>query len=438
MDWKNFKPGPVEGLQFFQLIRFGALFVTGILLTKSSLSLSEIGSYEAFLFLSSLVSFFWVNGLIQGLLPLSPPTNQPGRSSHLFNAAFLMTLLALLAGTAVALSSDWPSGETSSQAIPGGPLLVGLFVLFSGPSSLIENIYLLKEEGRKMVWYGLISFALQIVLTAGPALAGWGTAWVFPGLVLSAMIRFVWLIFLLARYSTFRIDPAFIRSHMHLSWPLILSALLAGSTQYYDQALIRAFFSEEVFAIFRYGARELPFVVLLANAFSNAMIPAMAQPDALRQNLETIKRKTLKMSHILFPVTIILLVATPWIFPRLYNPSFRDSATIFNIYLLIITSRLLFPQTILIGMREMKPVLFNLLISVAIHAILGILFLLTWGLPGIAFAAVISNLSEKILLVLSVRKKLRIPLHNYFHLGWWSFYTILTVGTFVIVFLAGF
>ncbi|MFO7790898.1 MAG: hypothetical protein R6V32_10025, partial [Bacteroidales bacterium] len=60
----------ITGLQFFQLFRFGILLLISIVFSKSRLSQGEIGIYETFLLIAGGVSFFWISGLIQALMPL--------------------------------------------------------------------------------------------------------------------------------------------------------------------------------------------------------------------------------------------------------------------------------------------------------------------------------------------------------------------------------
>ena len=61
----------VSAFQLFHLIRYGTLGVTGIVFAKTTLTQEAIGEYETFVFLAGAVSFFWLNGLMKALLPLS-------------------------------------------------------------------------------------------------------------------------------------------------------------------------------------------------------------------------------------------------------------------------------------------------------------------------------------------------------------------------------
>ncbi|MCK7539101.1 MAG: hypothetical protein MZV63_53325 [Marinilabiliales bacterium] len=60
----------ISGLQAIQLLRFSTFLIISIVFTKSHLSRAQIGNWELFLFISSLLSFFWVSGIIQSLLTL--------------------------------------------------------------------------------------------------------------------------------------------------------------------------------------------------------------------------------------------------------------------------------------------------------------------------------------------------------------------------------
>jgi hypothetical protein len=83
----------VRALQLFQVMRFGAFFLTGILFTKLGLGAYGIGIYESLLFLGSLLSFFWLSGLTQSLLAHFRPAP---RSTEFFNAFLVMAGCSVL------------------------------------------------------------------------------------------------------------------------------------------------------------------------------------------------------------------------------------------------------------------------------------------------------------------------------------------------------
>ncbi len=417
-------------MQFFQLFRFGILFLISIVFTKTSLSTGEIGIYETFLLISGAVSFFWISGIIQSLMPLYRKSRNFGdsldtKSPAIFNAFILLLLFSILAGLFVFTTQKHIADflGLSNNRLPYLKIMVAYIVL-SGPNNLIEYIYLLNNKSSWIIRYGLITFILQFICITTPVILGFDLGYGLYGLVFINIIRFIWLLYLIYKYSSFHISYPFIKEHLRLGSPLILSILLSGSAQYIDGVLVSHKFDEFTFAVFRYGARELPFVLLLANAFSNAMIPEFST-NGISQSLEKLKKKSLKLMHLLFPVSILFLISSEWLYPLIFNQNFAESASVFNIYLLLIVSRMVFPQTIIIGMGKSKIMLLASSLELAINLSLSIIFINYFGIIGVAWATVIAYILERIILIIILKSSYNINARQYIPVKWISFYIIL-------------
>ncbi|HMU69807.1 MAG TPA: hypothetical protein PKC38_07355, partial [Chitinophagales bacterium] len=55
-------PNSTQAIQIFQVARFGALLLASICLSKSGMSVHDIGQYETCMLLAGTLSFFWING----------------------------------------------------------------------------------------------------------------------------------------------------------------------------------------------------------------------------------------------------------------------------------------------------------------------------------------------------------------------------------------
>jgi len=94
----------ISGLQLFQLMKPVVFLIISIVFTKSHLSRAEIGQWEMFMFIAGLMTFFWVTGIIQSLLPLYHRNktyrkigdNGTTKSPEIFNAFLLMCFFSLL------------------------------------------------------------------------------------------------------------------------------------------------------------------------------------------------------------------------------------------------------------------------------------------------------------------------------------------------------
>ena len=271
----------ISGLQFFQLLRFTVFLIISIVLTKSHLTKAEIGTWEMFLFIASLVSFFWVTGLIQSLLPMYHRNltyrkigeNTSGKSPEIFNAFLLLSFFSLLVFVLGFTVKGYVTIFGFSGKDPYIKLLL-LYILLSNPVCLIEYIYLLNNRAHRIIQYGLYTFTAQLLFVIVPVILGKDLAWTFYGLLAVTAIRWVWLIILLRRYTEMKISVDFMKEHLYLGAPLILTSLISGSAQYIDGIIISAYYNNpETFAHFRYGAKEFPLVLMLANGLSNAMLP---------------------------------------------------------------------------------------------------------------------------------------------------------------------
>ena len=160
----------ISALQFFQIFRFGTLFLISIFFAKSSLSQTAIGDYEFFIFLAGAVSFFWVSGIIQALLPLHGDEKDNPGSPILFNAFILLCIFSIIiAGIVAVLGNNISELAGKEEGIPFLKYLI-LFILFANPSFLIEYIYLLKNKTTRIFAFGIISFTLQLIFVVTPIL----------------------------------------------------------------------------------------------------------------------------------------------------------------------------------------------------------------------------------------------------------------------------
>lgn len=427
----------ISGLQIFQLMRFCTLLVISVVFTKSGISTDEIGTYEIFLFVTALLCSFWVNGIIQSFLPLYKNNKTFGiptqKSPEIFNVFILISLLSLI--VVVFLLSFQELFERAFT--PNGEIpfleLIFCYIIFNCPTFLIEYIYLLKNEPNKILQYGFIIYSIQLIVVATPAALGFEIYYSIIGLVTVAIFKYFWLIVLLIKHALFKFSFQFIKEHLHFALPLIISTLMGTSAQYIDGFLVLDNFDSTTFAIFKYGAREFPLVLLMANALSTAMIPEFSKGSGFSEALTQLKKKSANFMHVLFPVSIVFLLGSEWIYPRLFNENFTESAKIFNIYLLLIISRLVFPHSILIGLKKNKIVMYASFAELVLNVLLSVIFIQFWGIEGIAYATVIAYLFQKIIWVTYNSIRLKIPVKQYVPLYELSGYTILLLATFAMV-----
>lgn len=424
-------------------MRFGTTLLIGILLARFfQLTTGEIALYEVLLFLGNFLSFFWISAGIKSLL--SQFSKEKDQSGLLINLTFLLLLFGLLAGGSLYLFQDFIIHQFTQYDQLAHIGLISLFLVFNAPTAIIEYIYLLQKKEKAILWYGSILFSSQLLVIISPLLFNWGLKGIFQGLLAWSILKFVWLLKLLLENPLSQENTSIpIRNEIHsknnklvrLNWrqlksllllmfPLSLHMLIGGGMEYVDGFIVTSHFEDTgMFAIFRYGARELPLVTILTAALTATLIPLAVENQALA--IDKIKMEVDKLINWLFPVTMVLMLLSPYLFPLVYTNNFRESASVFNVYLLIISSRLLLPQVIIYAQQHNFVLVWSAIIEVLINLGLSLYLVRDYGLAGIAFATVIAYLVNKIILIAYNYIKFQIPLSAYLN---WRKYLLFNVG----------
>ncbi|MCB0588631.1 MAG: hypothetical protein KDD06_25280, partial [Phaeodactylibacter sp.] len=282
------------------------------MLAKSPLTTGEIGIYEMLLYIGFTLTTFWATGLMQGFLAQYPQQPEEKRPAFLFNAYLLflvgssLALLFMLWGKAGVLLV-----LTGQHELPFYELFA-VFLWLNVPSYLVENFFLVLRKPRAIFLFGLFAFGLQVLAVLGPVFLGLGLRWSFYALIALGILKYAWLGVLLFRHGSFKADFSMTMRWASLSVPLMLYALMGSFNQSFDNWLVNFTYNgdQQVFAIFRYGARELPLALALSNAFGSAMLPEVAAN--LEEALVAIREKSLKLFHFLFPFSILLVFTSRW------------------------------------------------------------------------------------------------------------------------------
>lgn len=422
----------VNALQVFQLMRYGTLLLIGIMLSKSGLGRTNIGHYETFLLIAGAFTFFWVNGFLKVMMPMSAEKDDKWKKELIFNTFILLMLFSVVASVLVYfLSTPFSTLLLNGNEVPL-PLLLSAYILFNSPAMLIEYIYLMNNKPGRILTYGIIVFAFQLLAVGVPPILGYGLDVVIKGLIAATVLKFVWLLLMLTRFSSARFNKPLLKQYISLGAPLVLSTLLSSAATYIDGFIITSNFSPDEFAVFQYGARELPIALLLANSLSMAMLPRFAKTE-IASPLAELRSEVYRLHWYLYPISIVLILSSHWFFPVVFNTQFQESASIFNIYLLLVISRVLIPQTMLIAKKMngviVKASMFELLVNVTTSIILVKII----GLQGVAWGTFIAFLFEKVYLVINCRKKLNIKVKEYLPLKIYIISSLLLIFTFIMV-----
>ncbi|MFN7116524.1 MAG: lipopolysaccharide biosynthesis protein [Saprospiraceae bacterium] len=432
---KWFRFSNTQSLQVFHLLRQGAMIGTSVLLAKSRLTVADIGAYELLMYLAYTLSFWWVTGLAQGILTKYPRLAAIEQKQLIFNGYLLFlsisTLLFVLLWGFPNTALQWLTGQTEIRFFD----ILLIFALLNFPTFLLENYLLLQNKSQQIIIYGSIAAILQPIVVIIPVWLGLDFQWSIIGLVVLAAFKHSWLFVNVWQNGSWQLNIPLLKNIIYLSLPLVAYSLLGGFNVAFDNWLVNFHYNGDPvqFAIFRYGAQELPLTLALTNALGTALLPDIAKN--LSESLSAIKTKSLRLFHLLFPLTIVIILTDRWLFPILFNPNFIASVPIFNVYLLILISRLVFARSVLVGLQANRQVLVISVIELIINALLSFWLVQYWGMVGIAVGTLIAYSVEKILLCAYLYVRFGVPMGAYTDIKWFVIYNTLLISAFFITFL---
>lgn len=413
-------PDRLGAWQWFQGLRYLGPLGIGIAFAKGPLSRSEIGVWESLLLLSGMTAFFWVGGLLGTLVPRfrkAGPLSRMGLLAGSFWSAVLLNGILVLA--LAFLGPDRLGPMLGQDHLPAFGLFLG-FVAFNNPAFLAEYVYLLDDRPRALFAYGVISTLSLWTAVLLPVFLGQGLEGALTGMFAHAALRFAWLFGLLQRRLGVRLwrkPPRRLwQGHLRLAASLAGSLLLGGAGAYADGVIVVRHLGAEALALFQYGARELPMVYLLANAFSTAAAADVAAHAD--RGLALIRSRSSAWTKRFLVVGVGLMWTSYWWYPMVFSSSFSASHQVFNVYLLLIVPRLLFPQTVWTGLERNRPQLWVAGIELLLNIGLSIALVPHFGLIGVAWATVFAHLADKLLLMAWLYRDQGIRPSQYLDVRW--------------------
>lgn len=415
---------PIFSIQFFQIVRFGSLFITSIILPRLSSDNLLINDYETLLLTAGSVTFFWVTGILKTFVPFYYSSNEVEKKQLCWNTFITFSGAAMLS----ALTALFLLSSNSLIHHTGLKNIFLFYLFFNSVSSLTEYLFFVQNKYSSLYIYCILVYLLYVLSIAVPLYYFKDLYYSFLCLAVLSLLKFIFLLIVISNSQKPTWNFYVLKSQLILTLPVVVATLIAGSAEYFDSFLVKFFFSPREFTYFRYGAKELPVILLLANSISMALSGDIAQ--AFKKNemysaLHKLKTITLKLSHFAFPFSILLIVFSKQLYPLVYTSSFAESSGIFNIFLLLVISRVLFPQTILLGLGKTTIFIWISTLELIIHVFLTLLFFHWFGTKGAAMASVISFLLEKIFLVIYCSRKLKIHYSAYIPIKWWTFYSFM-------------
>ena len=386
----------INSFQVFQVLRFAAFLLISILLAKTGVATSTIGTYEYLLMLGGSVSFFWLGGFLTYYISKIDEGNNSNGYRSTFQLLFISNVIVstLLFGLYFFFQN---------QFFPNlNEVTFWLFIVYhftNNQSYINEHYLLLQNEQKKLLHYGILNFLIQL---AGAGFGFYfihGLNGILLGLSIVSILKMGYSVFIYFQNNrNSKLNRAELTSFVKQGLIISFSILLGSLGDYIDEYLVKFFYGAETYAVYKIGAREFPLLQLLTNSLATVLIVAIAK-ESMSEAMNSFKLKTSKLIRTLVPILCILILGSKYLFPLFYNQHFSESAVYFNLYTLLVFSRFLFPQSIIIGLGLNKYLMIASVVECILHIALSLALMQVWGVYGIIAGFLISYLIDKLLLM---------------------------------------
>lgn len=422
LDTKKYIPSLTDAnaYQAFQLLRIGTVLATGILLVKAGLDKQAVSRFELFLFWSNILSFFWVMGIKNAAISYYPTLSPIKQKIFFFNVFVLFQTLGILLFLFIFAINFFQKSDT--LAISQFRSFLPVYILIYAPTVLIELIFILKKEAKKMLQYGIFIHLLQFSLVAFSLLISKDTKFLFLALVCWVVVKWFYTFILVIKYSHWQYSGVMLKAFGLFSLPLVAHILLGNGMEYIDGILVNRFFDSGQFAVYRFGARELPVFLVMIGALSSVLIPIGV--SNINDAASRIKQETRKLMHLFFPLILLLLFISPALYSFFYSSEYRSSAFIFNIYLLIFASRIIMVEVFMYAKHQNKMLMWFSGLELVINLFASLLLMRWFGMEGIAWGTVVAFAISKILFIVFIYRKFHLSISAYLELKTYIIYSL--------------
>lgn len=428
-----FLKDPIRLYQAYNIVRQLAVIFGSILLAKSALSVTEIGEFETLLYLGQFMSVFWINGLNQAFLTIYPKVSNYQKNNFISSIFLLFLAISFLFSFILVVGQRLILPFLIDQKSIEGLYWFALYSFVNVPAVLIPSILLLNDNAKELIRFSVFYFVGYVLVFLLNLLTGAGLINLLIMLNVFAFALMIMSVRLSFRPDFKLVSRKWIKRFLLIGSPLVGYSILAGLAPLFDNWLVQHLYDDKsLFAIYRYGAREFPITMTLAIGLSTSLLPSVSRD--LGKGMAQLRVRATRLYPVIVLTSAVLLIVSKYAFPVVFNPAFAASAPIFNIYILIIITRLVYPQTILLAIKKTRILLYISIIELAVNIIASLLLGFKFGLTGIALGTLIAFTLEKVLQAFYLRYRQGIRLAQYTDLRQFFIYSVLLL---VVYFLFG-
>jgi len=400
-----------------------SIVVTSILLAKFLYNPITINSWETLLLLGSGFTFFYVSGMGYTLVSFVKRYEEK-EWNKIFKSCFLLFfVLGCISSVCIVLSGLFIKSMTFKLS---ELVLFSVYMTGTVSSTVNEYIYFLNKSFRYLILWGIFNLFVFIVAVCLPLILGFDLIYSLAALALFGLIKTLFSLRLIQNSFSLK-NLHFVKPLLIFNLPVIISLLFGSGAVYFANFVIKQTVDVNAFNVFRYGSREFPIFIVLANSFSIVLGGITATKYNISNYWLEIRKSHERLLNQLFPLGCLFMLISPIVFEYVFTEAFVPAYHVFNVLLLTLVARCVFPQSLLMGLNKTKYFMLASLVEFLSGIILVLFLTPKYGIIGASWGITIAYFIEKTALIIACYKE-KIAFHKSLNIQWFMIYsTILTL-----------
>jgi O-antigen/teichoic acid export membrane protein len=302
----------------------------------------------------------------------------------------------------------------SEELTPLAPK-IGLVIWIWIFSTFLETVALANSEARVATAFIILaSFSKTVLMSTAVIVFGTVEAFIYAALLQGVIQAFILLAYLRSRFPGFwrGFDKGFFIEQMFYALPYGVAGVLWIAQTDIHNYFVGYKVSPSEFAVYAYGCFEVPLIAMLTESVTSVLIPRMTALQLNDKKDEMIRltaRVAEKLSLVLFPVYVFLMITAFTFITTLFTTKFEASVPIFMINLTLLPTSILVNDPVVRSFKDLgRPFLVARVVILTLLVAVLYLGLDRLSMVGMISVAVTAILTERVIAGTFVFRKLGI------------------------------
>lgn len=339
-------------------------------------------------------------------------------SRTLLQMAFLAAAIMLVIGWVGSSKEGFGEVRTLIWAVMA-------MLVFELPTLPLPNVLIALDKAKAAAWLNIFTGLTQFSAMTLPLFLPNPVAAIPIGLLVYSILRLVVsaALFqsLFKNESRVQLPEGMLKEVFRYSIPLSLAQIFWTLNRQVDKYAVQ-WFLPALFTIYSAGAFEIPIIPTIAITVSSVMMMQFVGHHLRGERTELLElwyKSIRKVSVIVLPLVVVLLVAAEELIALFYPDNYADAVIPFRIYTFILLQRVASYSNIQKALGSTAPITYSAIYLFLINAVLSVPLVLWLGMAGPPLAALIANVFSWWYALRNIQQLLKIRFREVFPFGFY-------------------